>query len=124
MEKNFKIELPEGVKITDIQSTLNENGTVATITVCMKEEYVPKNGDFVRVVGSCQECIAIYNVSKEIDIYKKGNKLFYYVSLGKTDERLLTNDWMYSREVFPVTKKLSKQAYVKQLNWLKSNDYE
>lgn len=104
MEKDFKIELPEGVKITDIQSTLNDNGTVATITICMKEGYMPKNGDFVRLVGGYQECIAIYNVSKESDIYKKQNKLFYYASLGKMDEKLLINDWMYySREVFPAT---------------------
>ena len=53
MQKEFKIELPEGAKITDIRSTLSENGTVATITVCMKEEYIPKNGDFVRIVGNC-----------------------------------------------------------------------
>ena len=100
MEKYFKIELPEGVKITDIQSTLNENGTVATITVYMKEGYIPKNGDFVRIVGGYQKCIAIY---KERDIYKKPNKLFYYASLGKTDEKLMINDWMYNREVFPAT---------------------
>ena len=103
MKKDFNIVLPEGVKITDIQSTISENGTVATITMCLKEEYVPKNGDFVRIEGDCQECIAIYNVSKESDIYKKQNKLFYHASLGKTDEKLIINDWMFSREVFPAT---------------------
>ena len=103
MKKDFKIELPEGVNITDIQSTLSENGAVATITICMKEGYMPKNGDFVRLVGGYQECIAIYNVSKESDLYKKQNKLFYHASLGKTDEKLIINDWMFSREVFPAT---------------------
>ena len=101
MKKDFKIELPEGVKITDIQSTLNENGTVATITMCIKEEYVPKNGDFVRIVGNFQECIAIYNV--ESDTWKKQSKLFFHALLGKTDEKLVINDWAYSREVFPAT---------------------
>lgn len=101
MEKDFKIELPEGVKITDIQSTLNENGTVATITMCIKEEYVPKNGDFVRIVGNFQECIAIYNV--ESDTWQKQSKLFFHALLGKTDEKLVINDWAYSREVFPAT---------------------
>ena len=101
MKKDFKIELPEGVKITDIQSTLNENGTVATITMCIKEEYVPKNGDFVRIVGNFQECIAIYNV--ESDTWQKQSKLFFHALLGKTDEKLVINDWAYSREVFPAT---------------------
>lgn len=103
MKKDFNIVLPEGVKITDIQSTISENGTVATITMCLKEEYVPKNGDFVRIEGNCQDSIAIYNVSKESDLYKKQNKLFYHASLGKTDEKLIINDWMFSREVFPAT---------------------
>lgn len=121
MEKDFKIELPEGVKITDIQSTLSENGNVATITVCMKEEYIPKNGDFVRIEGNYQEFIAIYNVSKESDIYKKQNKLFYYVSLSKRDKELMINDWMFSREVFPATtdeiRKLEEALAEKGKKW-------
>ena len=103
MKKDFKIEFPEGVNITDIQSTLSENGTVATITMCIKEkeEYVPKNGDFVRIVGNFQECIAIYNV--ESDIWQRQTKLFFHALLGKTDKKLIINDWAYSREVFPAT---------------------
>lgn len=103
MKKDFKIEFPEGVNITDIQSTLSENGTVATITMCIKEkeEYVPKNGDFVRIVGNFQECIAIYNV--ESDTWQKQSKLFFHALLGKTDKKLVINDWAYSREVFPAT---------------------
>lgn len=103
MKKDFNIVLPEGVKITDIQSTFSENRTAVTITVYMREEYMPKNGDFVRVEGNCQDSIAIYNVSKESDLYKKQNKLFFHASLGKTDEKLIINDWMFSREVFPAT---------------------
>ena len=103
MKKDFNIVLPEGVKITDIQSTISENGTVATITMCIKEkeEYVPKNGDFVRIVGNFQECIAIYNV--ESDIWQRQTKLFFHALLGKTDKKLIINDWAYSREVFPAT---------------------
>lgn len=119
MQKDFNIILPEGVKITDIQSTISENGTVATITVCMKEEYIPKNGDFVRTVGDCQECIAIYNV--ESDTWQKQSKLFYYASLGKIDEKLMINDWMYSREVFPATtdeiRKLEEALAKKGKRW-------
>ena len=103
MQKDFNIVLPEGVKITDIQSTLSKNGTVATITMCLKEEYVPKNGDFVRIVGNIQDYIAIYNVSKESDTWQKQSKLFFHALLGKTDKKLVINDWAYSREVFPAT---------------------
>lgn len=121
MQKDFNIVLPEGVKITDIQSTLSENGTVATITMCLKEEYVPKNGDFVRIEGNCQDSIAIYNVSKESDIYKKQTKLFFHASLGKTDEKLIINDWMFSREVFPATtdeiRKLEEALAEKGKRW-------
>lgn len=101
MKKDFKIELPEGVKITDIQSTLSENGTVATITMCLKEEYMPKNGDFVRIVGNLQDYIAIYNVSNYVR--QKQNKLFFHALLGKTNDNLVINDWIFSREVFPAT---------------------
>ena len=101
MKKDFNIVLPEGVKITDIQSTISENGTVATITMCMEEEYVPKNGDFVRIEGNLQDYIAIYNVSSYVN--QKQNKLFFYALLGKTSDKLVINDWIFSREVFPAT---------------------
>lgn len=102
MKKDFNIVLPEGVKITDIQSTISENGTVATITMCMKEEYVPKNGDFVRIVGNLQDYIAIYNVNKESN-YQNRTKLSFHALLGKTNDKLVINDWIFSGEVFPAT---------------------
>lgn len=101
MKKDFKIEFPEGVKITDIQSTISENGTVATITMCMNEEYIPKNGDFVRIVGNLQDYIAIYNVSSYVS--QRQNKLCFHALLGKTNEKLVINDWIFSRGVFPAT---------------------
>lgn len=101
MKKDFNLLAPEGVKITDIQSTISENGTVATITMCLKEEYVPKNGDFVRIVGNLQDYIAIYNVSNYVK--QKQNKLFFHALLGKTNENLVINDWIFGREVFPAT---------------------
>ena len=101
MKKDFKIELPEGVKITDIQSALSENGTVATITMCLKEQYVPKNGDFVRIVGNLQDYIAIYNTSSYVNQRQK--KLSFHALLGKTNDKLVINDWIFSREVFPAT---------------------
>lgn len=121
MKQDFKIELPEGVKITDIQSALSENKTVAIITICMEEKYVPKNGDFVRVAGNLQDSIAIYNVSKKSDISQRQNKLFFHALLGKTDEKLIINDWMFSREVFPATtdeiRKLEEALAKKGKRW-------
>lgn len=101
MKKDFNIVLPEGVKITDIQSTISENGTVATITMCLKEEYIPKNGDFVRIVGNIQDYIAIYNVSNYVK--QRQNKLSFHALLGKTNDNLVINDWIFGREVFPAT---------------------
>ena len=101
MQKDFNIVLPEGVKITDIQSTISENGTVATITMCLKEQYVPKNGDFVRIVGNLQDYIAIYNTSSYVNQRQK--KLSFHALLGKTNDKLVINDWIFSREVFPAT---------------------
>ena len=101
MQKDFNIVLPEGVKITDIQSTSSENGTVATITMCLKEQYVPKNGDFVRIVGNLQDYIAIYNTSSYVNQRQK--KLSFHALLGKTNDKLVINDWIFSREVFPAT---------------------
>ena len=101
MQKDFNIVLPEGVKITDIQSALSENGTVATITMCLKEQYVPKNGDFVRIVGNLQDYIAIYNTSSYVNQRQK--KLSFHALLGKTNDKLVINDWIFSREVFPAT---------------------
>lgn len=121
MKKDFNIVLPEGVKITDIQSTISENGTVATITMCMKEEYTPKNGDFVRIVGDIQDYVAIYNVSKESDTWQKQNKLFFYALLGKTNDKLVINDWIFSRKVFPATteeiRKLEEALAKKGKQW-------
>ena len=121
MQKDFNIVLPEGVKITDIQSTISENGTVATITMCLKEEYVPKNGDFVRIVGNIQDYIAIYNTSKESDTWQKQSKLFFYALLGKTNDKLVINDWIFSREVFPATtneiRKLEEALAKKGKKW-------
>lgn len=101
MKKDFNLLAPEGVKITDIQSTLSENGTVATITICMKEEYTPKNGDFVRIEGNLQDYIAIYNVSNYVS--QRQNKLSFHALLGKTNDNLVINDWIFGREVFPAT---------------------
>lgn len=101
MKKDFNLLAPEGVKITDIQSTISENGTVATITMCLKEEYVPKNGDFVRIEGNLQDYIAIYNVSNYVN--QRQNKLSFHALLGKTNDRLVINDWIFGREVFPAT---------------------
>lgn len=119
MQKDFNIVLPEGVKITDIQSTISENGTVATITMCLKEEYVPKNGDFVRIVGNLQDYIAIYNVSNYVK--QKQNKLFFHALLGKTNENLVINDWIFGREVFPATtseiRKLEEALAKKGKRW-------
>lgn len=121
MKKDFNIVLPEGVKITDIQSTISENGTVATITMCLKEKYVPKNGDFVRIVGNIQDYIAIYNTSKESDTWQKQSKLFFYALLGKTNDKLVINDWIFSREVFPATtneiRKLEEALAKKGKKW-------
>lgn len=101
MKKDFNIVLSEGVKITDIQSTISENGTVATITICMEEEYVPKNGDFVRIEGNLQDYVAIYNISSHVN--QRQNKLSFHALLGKTNDKLVINDWIFSRGVFPAT---------------------
>lgn len=102
MIKNFKIELPNGFKINDIQSELHGDGTTATITVYMEEKYTPKDGDFVRVINSFQEIIAIYN--KKVD----GNiavepKLYYHVAIWKVGGDPRIKDWTFYKEVFPAT---------------------
>jgi hypothetical protein len=120
MQKDFNIILPEGVKITDIQSTISENRTVATITMCLKEEYTPKNGDFVRIAGNLQEYIAIYNIERGTK-WQKQTKLLFHALLGKTDEKLVINDWIFSREVFPATtdeiRKLEEALAKKGKKW-------
>lgn len=119
MKKDFNIILPEGVKITDIQSTISENGTVATITMCMEEEYVPKNGDFIRIVGNIQDYIAIYKVSSYVN--QRQNKLSFHALLGKTSDKLVINDWIFSRGVFPATtdeiRKLEEALAEKGKRW-------
>ena len=119
MKKDFNIVLPEGVKITDIQSTISENGTVATITMCMKEEYTLKNGDFVRIVGNIQDYIAIYNVSSYVN--QRRNKVVFHALLGKTNDNLVINDWIFGREVLPATtdeiRKLEEALAKKGKRW-------
>ena len=102
MIKNFKIELPNGFKINDIQSELHGDGTTATITVYMEEKYTPKDGDFVRVINSFQEIIAIYNKKVDGNIAMEP-KLYYHAAIWKVGGDPRIKDWTFYKEVFPAT---------------------
>ena len=46
MEKTYKITLPKGVSVDDIETSVSD-GVLSVSVELVKERYMPKDGDFV-----------------------------------------------------------------------------
>ena len=73
MEKTYKITLPNGVSVNEIETNV-EDGVLSVSVEMVKERYMPKDGDFVTFCSGCQR--------KWVIIYKKTehdpNECSYY----------------------------------------------
>lgn len=95
MEKTYKITLPTGVSVNEIETNV-EDGVLSVSVEMVKERYMPKDGDFVT-------CCYEYYTRNWVIIYKKTEHepyecSYYYVMKNMGDDTITFDDYCNAQE--------------------------
>ena len=88
MEKTYKITLPKGVSVNEIETNV-EDGVLSVSVEMVKERYMPNDGDFVTCGNGYHLWVIIYKHT-EHDPYEC---CYYYVMKNKGLDTIMLDDY-------------------------------
>lgn len=88
MEKTYKITLPKGVSVNEIETNV-EDGVLSVSVEMVKERYMPKDGDFVTCGEGYRLWVIIYKHT-EHDPYECS---YYYVKKNMGLDTIMLDDY-------------------------------
>lgn len=88
MEKTYKITLPKGVSVNEIETNV-EDGVLSVSVEMVDERYMPKDGDFVTCGNGYRLWVIIYKHT-EHDPYECS---YYYVMKNKGLDTIMLDDY-------------------------------
>ena len=86
MEKTYKITLPKGVSVDDIETSVSD-GVLSVSVEMVKERYMPKDGDFVTCGNGYRQWVIIYKKTEHAP-----NKCSYYYLMKNVGINTITFD--------------------------------